>query len=473
MKTVIGVLLDELIRISKKSKTDFALDMNMSPSGLSKILSGGKIPVLQEKIIFCKQAALYFTQEIYEVSCYIKFRKIFPIIYDFRTEHELEAFLETALDYALDKDLKIKNYMHVNYDTKNICIWGKNEILNYFCIINSDYLIKNKEIPLEFYGSYRIFNKFYDDFLRHIKILVPKEYSRKYMFNLIMDISVKEDSPDHPSNFLSNLVDFHKNTNLYLFQSSNDMQQPFLLLKGYFLLILNVHADDLTTLTVINQTVYLENFFSSLMKNKIEKISYTRDEVLTYLDTHSDYVVSQLNKPLKIVYNFIALGYLVNNLDLEESDVSETTKETILKLFHTILTKNTKFIASLSSMDSFYYSGKIFLPLIGSIYLSPEERILYLKRLPSYFSKEGYNKFQIIQNEMPKAAVFFFDDFSVVYTIHPVHNQEKLYFIKSNILSKILQQSIQENISEIKSLTINMWEHYLNDFDGFTKKFGS
>lgn len=34
-----GVLLEELINIAKIPKTDFALSMNMTPSGLSKILT--------------------------------------------------------------------------------------------------------------------------------------------------------------------------------------------------------------------------------------------------------------------------------------------------------------------------------------------------------------------------------------------------------------------------------------------------
>ncbi len=47
MKT--GKLLEELIDIAKTSKTDFAISMNMTPSGLSKILKGGRLPFFKGK----------------------------------------------------------------------------------------------------------------------------------------------------------------------------------------------------------------------------------------------------------------------------------------------------------------------------------------------------------------------------------------------------------------------------------------
>ena len=80
---MVGILLNELVTIAKTSKTDFALHMNMTPSGLSKILTGKRLPMLKEKWEFCNQAANYFSQHIYSRNCYLKLQRIFPIIYDF------------------------------------------------------------------------------------------------------------------------------------------------------------------------------------------------------------------------------------------------------------------------------------------------------------------------------------------------------------------------------------------------------
>ena len=42
-------LLVKLIDIARIPKTDFALNMHMTPSGLSKILTGKRLPNLKEK----------------------------------------------------------------------------------------------------------------------------------------------------------------------------------------------------------------------------------------------------------------------------------------------------------------------------------------------------------------------------------------------------------------------------------------
>ncbi|WP_349948745.1 hypothetical protein ABFV83_10120 [Lacrimispora sp. BS-2] len=53
MKT--GKLLEELIEIAQSPKTDFAISMNMTPSGLSKILKGRRLPFLPK---FCMAQAV-------------------------------------------------------------------------------------------------------------------------------------------------------------------------------------------------------------------------------------------------------------------------------------------------------------------------------------------------------------------------------------------------------------------------------
>ena len=44
-----GALLDALIEIAEVTKADFAMDIYMTPSGLSLILSWKRLPALKEK----------------------------------------------------------------------------------------------------------------------------------------------------------------------------------------------------------------------------------------------------------------------------------------------------------------------------------------------------------------------------------------------------------------------------------------
>ena len=76
----LNILLLELFQISGVSKTDFALHMNMSPSGLSKLLSEKKSLDLSERKGFASNAAYFFSKSIYGLGCHLKFKNVFPII---------------------------------------------------------------------------------------------------------------------------------------------------------------------------------------------------------------------------------------------------------------------------------------------------------------------------------------------------------------------------------------------------------
>ena len=110
-----GALLDALIEIAGISKSEFAMDSFMTPSGLSLILSGKRLPGLKDKELFCQQAASVLAGHIYEPYCFPKFKQLFPVIYDFHSQHELESFLQQALEYVMDRDLALANDQDLDY----------------------------------------------------------------------------------------------------------------------------------------------------------------------------------------------------------------------------------------------------------------------------------------------------------------------------------------------------------------------
>lgn len=111
----ISILLEELIKISKVSKTDYALALHMTPSGLSKILSGTRFPLWKERKLFIRQSAVYFADATYSYNCYHKFQTLFPIVYDFNSKNELELFLTYAIGYALEYDYTQANHESIEY----------------------------------------------------------------------------------------------------------------------------------------------------------------------------------------------------------------------------------------------------------------------------------------------------------------------------------------------------------------------
>ena len=126
-----GPLLEELIRIAQISKTDFAISMHMSPSGLSKILTGKRLPSPREKRMFGKQAANDLANAIYCDNCYLKFKNIFPVLYDFTSKYELAMFLADAIGYALDRDFSAQNGENTNYPDREFSFLGEKTIDQY------------------------------------------------------------------------------------------------------------------------------------------------------------------------------------------------------------------------------------------------------------------------------------------------------------------------------------------------------
>ena len=74
-----GQLINSLFEISGVSKTDFAIFMNMSPSGLSKILTGSRLPPQKEKRQFCNQSASFFCDALWGGIALRACNRCFPL----------------------------------------------------------------------------------------------------------------------------------------------------------------------------------------------------------------------------------------------------------------------------------------------------------------------------------------------------------------------------------------------------------
>ena len=124
-----GRLLEKLIAIAQIPKTDFSIGMNMTPSGLSKILTGKRLPSLKEKKLFSKQASRLFAEAVYSQGCYLKLADLFPVIYNFNSESELQMFLVHAIEYAWDQDFDAEREKNTDYPDAEKSFLGRKKIL--------------------------------------------------------------------------------------------------------------------------------------------------------------------------------------------------------------------------------------------------------------------------------------------------------------------------------------------------------
>lgn len=458
----IGRLLEELIDMAQVSKTDFAISMNMTPSGLSKILTGKRLPQFREKTVFCKQAANYFAEATYCHGCYLKYKNIFPVIYDFDSKYELGMLLSYAIEYTLDKNLSEENNVNLDYPERELSFLGKKTILNMFCVILSDSIINDRTIPLEFFSTLPLSNRLYSDTLGRIKIINPK-MKKNISFNHFLDfLSLEASCDDKNTDILSSIVKAQQYVDLNLWKSSKEIDSSFLLLKGQFLLLFSIQMDGTPLMVLITHKSYLTVFFNSLMKKNAKKISYNKNEAIAALEADPLLIDKLTGNHIDAVFNFISIGYLIDKKELENAACKESIKKIILKLFNDVLLKEASFFVTIDAMISIYLTGKAFVPLIGAIDIAPDERIAYLERFASYINEKSHDKFRVVNSDLPKVAILCAHDLSLVYMIDSEDGSEKIHCFQTDMINTGLTRKIEEGTMTIMDFSSDLWDTYIN-----------
>lgn len=461
MKT--GKLLEDLIEIADIPKTDFAISMNMTPSGLSKILKGGRLPFLKEKRAFCRQAAAYFAEVLYGHGCYLKFMHIFPVIYDFSSRYELEMFLSYAIEYAFDKDFDEENNGNMSYPDREASFLGKKTILNMFCVLISDHIMGSHDLPLEFYSTLPLFDRYYSDIFQRVKIANPRKGERA-VFNHFFDMtSLETSSGDYNTGLLSSIVRAQEYVDLNLWKTTKEMNCLFLLLKGQFLLLFSLQLDGMPLMSFVTHKGYLSVFFNSLMRNDARKISYSGREAAAALEADPSIPSRVMDRHMEAVYNFISIGYLVGEKDLGPAGGREVAKRAVLELFHRILDKDTIFLVTVDAMLGFCSTGKAIVPLFGAVDFLPEERIPYLRRFNSFINDKSSDKVRIVNSEQPKAAVFCLKGLNLIYMIDHDYKEEKVHCFETDLFHEILSRETSDNTMKLLDFSPDLWETYLDE----------
>lgn len=466
MKT--GRLLEALINIAQTPKTDFALSMHMTPSGLSKILTGKRLPVQKEKRMFSQQAAAFLSETIYGRKCYMLFEKIFPVLYDFNSKHELELFLTHAIEYALDKDFAAENDDNESFDypDRESSFLGSKTILNMLCILVSDYLMSGEDVPFEFYSTICIFSrqtKLYSDIFQRIKIIGFKERAN-LVFHHFFNMSEFESRYDtYHINVLSIISIMEQYASLHLWTTQERIEHYFLLLKGRFLMVFSILMDGTPLMTLVTHKSRLATFYNALMQKGARKISFSRREAIDALEADPGYVDRLVNTGIDAIYNFISIGHLVGKEELDKIDGNETAKAGMLKIFQSILTKGTLFYVTLDAMTGFFATGKAIVPLVEAVDFPLEERVPYLSRFNTYIDKDNPQNVIILNCKMPKVALLHSPGVSIIYLIDSEYRCEKIHLFKTDMLHNVLASEIADGRLNSLPFSFDLWDTYIKE----------
>lgn len=461
MKT--GNLLEELINIAQTPKTDFAISLNMTPSGLSKILKGRRLPSIKEKRAFCRKAAAYFAEILYGRDCYLKFVNIFPVIYDFSTKYELEMFLIHAIEYAFDKDFDKDNHGNLGYADKEVSFLGKKTILNMFCVFLSDHIQNEPHTIREFYSTLPFFHQLYYDIFHRIKILSPPNQD-KIILNHFLDVSsIEASSANYDISFLSYVVGIQEYVDLNLWKITKEINSSFLFLREKFLLHFSLQLDGSPLMTIVSNKGYLDIFYKSLLKKDAEKISYSGREAVAALETNPSIRSKLTEMQIHSVYNCMSIGYFVGEKDLQSIKGSEAAKKTVLEMLHKVMDKETTFFLTIDSILDFCSTGKAIVPLFGAIEIPPEERIPYLQMIDSLINDKNSNKVRIMNGKQPKVAVFCLQGLHLFYFIDHDYKTEKIHCFETDLFHDILGREIFERTIKTRDFSLELWASFLNE----------
>lgn len=457
-----GVLLETLINISKISKTDFAIYLNMAPSGLSKILNGSRLPYSKEKKQFSRMAAGYFAEALYCHNCQIKLKSIFPVIYDFHSKFELENFLSLAIAYAINKDLDDESGAFLNFPNSELSYLGINNILNMLCILTSDYIVSSAGESVEFFSTISICSLFYSDILQRVQLL-DTTADKPAVFHQFLTSSTDECvQKNDKTNYLSSIVHAQKYVDLYLWELSEKPDNPYLLLKGKFLLIFCRQPDGTPLMTCIRQKSHVVSCLAALLKMKCNKMTYSQSEIKQILTEHPSHLSKLLEQQPNSLFTSIPMGYLVTEEDLKNSKSDKKNKRLIIDFFKEVLSNDTEFYITIDAMMKFCITGTVVVPLIGQIDIPPDRRIAYLKRLNHFIRNKPLNKIIIINSTLPEMTVFGSESQSMIYLLD-FNLQDKVHTFPSREINNILQREFAGNPQKIVHFSVELWNSYLDE----------
>ncbi|MEL7624222.1 MAG: hypothetical protein AAGU12_11595 [Clostridiales bacterium] len=453
------LLLEELIDIAQKPKTDFALSLNMTPSGLSKILTGKRVPVLKERKAFTKQTADYFAEAIYSPKCYLKFEKIFPIIYDFESQNDLQQFLVCAIEYALDDAYVEGNHLRIEYADRAMYYLGRKPVLNQLCVLLSDYTLKGNGALSEWFGCLPFRDPSYAKIFQKV-ILQGRKLMSDAVFNFYFDETLF-DSGIGGTHFLTLIATLQEHIALNFWQTPKDIGQSFILLKGQMLLLFSTQIDGTPILTPIFNKTYLAIFYNLLVKKEAKKISYSKKEILEVLENNPDGISAFINREIDSVYNFISIGYLLQKNELAAAQCNDMMADLVWGLLQNILvSNNTIFHVSYAAMERFVTLGKAIVPLVGAIPFAPKERVPYLSRFGAYLQAgASHDKVKIINSELNNIALFCCTNLNIVYTVDDSFQKEWFHFFNTDKIGAALRE---EKKLETMDFSADIWEAYQN-----------
>lgn len=456
-------LLETLIDISDVQKTVVAQHLNISPSALSKYLTGQRVPPQYLILDFIESSARLFADNLFEHGTWTRLNDYFQFLYSFNDADELARFLREALMY----------YYRISDNTPRLCrhaqdntvMVGKENILNYICIHYSDWLDHCDDLSKEeMYSTAWIHRVIGRDLAARVT-MNRKEKDTVAMHHFVHNERLKK--YDSLIVFAREVEQYWSLFDLSFWTASEPPHEHFLFVRGHSLVIFDFLPYDEPIMLLITDKDYISRiephlmkyFQVPLMKNRAgfeEAIAERGQELRDYL-THS----------LRFTFSFFPMSLLLTREDLLAQIPDRQAAELLADLYETIAGKPKNMIVSLDSLKRLMKERHIAIPFYKAISLNPQDTLKYLNRYTDSLYGRKLEHLSLYKERLDYTLVLCMEEEVIFFFLGNERNEDKyvIFPVGRENIDRMLANDTAQNKSINIALDHENWSTFTTTLD--------
>lgn len=453
-------LLEELIQFSKSSKTDLALELGVSPSSLSKILTGRRFPAGDDFTQFRHVAANFLSRRIIKERLQGTMTQIFPLVYDFLTEEELYNFIADALTFFYLRELRSKNFTDT-YSNGTI-ISNKVKIMHLICVTLSEKLRNPEPMTLDIYSTVWLPEIFYEPLFERIKMSNP--FGHRIILHQLFRPNMLPENGQDLITFLRHYERFMSYVDIQFCMTEREIPQPFIFSPGEYLLLFNQISKMHPIVGYVDDFFYLAGNKKTYLSYFEQSTTYNNEELRYYIKKFSRARIDAMTSRIKYLVSFQPIGFMLTREEFLSITDDEDLVDRYLYFFRRVVNATGRFSISHSLTEKVIASGELFVPLIGTYHLDVNRRADYIRRYRDNVDNGAPLRLLLIKKMLQFSCIAIFKDKVYVYSRDYKMNGEKLhilYFSEEQIEAVIKYIKETDSIVELDE---DAWDIFQRNF---------
>lgn len=232
---------------------------------------------------------------------------------------------------------------------------------------------------------------------------------------------------------------------LRLWGPGQSLDEAFIMIGRRSVFLLNMQPEGTPVMTHITHGSYLYRYHQYLVNSRRVKQSFNRRQARDLLMSNPDFINESLGNDLKAVYYLTNIGLFLNDEDLAAHEPDPVIRKAILDI--NALASSSRGTAYISSevMESFAYSDRIILPLIGPIERTPAQRKLQAERIIQHMNsnQEAAGKLTVLGRPSERAmAVVCTSEMALLYFPEPSGSDDKFHVLFGSSLDQAFNREL-------------------------------